>query len=290
MKTKGLFVLALAFFFVSLSAVFAKLAFNKSGSSVEFVFFQIVFATLTMAVYVLLVKRYDFKFERSDITDYLVLGLLASGVAQLLAMTGLSLSTVSNFSLLHALIPVMAIFFSILLLKEKFTAKYVAITLAMMAGAVIFITKLDPRSISYGGIGDLMILGKVVIVGFTNVYAKKAMSDKQPETVSLGRFLFALPVLFAAVVLFGNFDYSGSWELTILSGVAFGIGNMLFYRGIGLTDPSTASNFNLATPVFGMIFGALVFGEAYLPVQFAGVAMILAGGIAMAHYGFRGKK
>jgi drug/metabolite transporter (DMT)-like permease len=148
----------------------------------------------------------------------------------------------------------------------------------MIAGVAIFITKLDPSSLSYKGIGDLLIFGKVVVVGFTNVYAQKAVSDKRTDAVTFGRFLFALPFLLLMVLLFGKFDFTGNLLYTALSGISFGVGTMLFYEGIRLTDASTGSNFNLTTPIYGMILGALFLGETYVPVQFLGAATIIVGG------------
>ena len=258
------------------------MAFANSGASYEFVFLQMAFATVTMAIYALAIKHYKFKLESGDIKDYVVLGVLASGIGQLFAMTGLSFTTISNYSLIRALIPTVAIFFSVLLYKTKFSGKFLLITATMITGAVVFITKLDPKSLSAGGLGDLLVFGNVIILGFTNVYAKTAMSNKKPEIVSLGRFLFALPLLLAVVVLFGKLEMPGNIWLTVLSGVSFGIGNMLFYKGIGLTDSATASNFNLTGPIYGLIFGALFFAETYAPIQYLGAGIIIAGGVAMA--------
>ncbi|WP_129139089.1 DMT family transporter [Modicisalibacter coralii] len=130
-----------------------------------------------------------------------------------------------------------------------------------------------------------LLLLLVVVIFTGNILVGKALSSLPPLTISFGRVAIALLVMLPL----GWYQARRAWPafrrhwkpLTglALSGVAFF--NALIYLALGHTSPTNVAILESTIPVVTLLFSFLLFGERFRGVQWLGVALSLAGAVAV---------
>jgi drug/metabolite transporter (DMT)-like permease len=201
-----------------------------------------------------------------------IVGILASGVVQLLFIYGQQGTTALNAGFISTLAAPFTALLSVIIIGERLTLKRWGLILAAFTGIVVLTTGL--RIAEFNSADGLLILA-MALVALTNVLAKLAMRRLSGLFVNALRHLFG----FLAVFLFAVFS-NQLWDLQSVPGSAwpFFIASVLltfgflacFYWGIQLTSPTTATVIGLTIIVFTSSFAILFFKESLTLVQWCG--------------------
>ncbi|WP_416138051.1 DMT family transporter [Halomonas sp. HK25] len=125
----------------------------------------------------------------------------------------------------------------------------------------------------------------VVAIFSGNILVGKALAELPPFTVSLGRVAIALVIMLPL----GWSQARQGWPLfrrhwrpllgLALTGVAFF--NALIYASLSYTSATNVAILESLIPVVTLLLSVLFLGERFRPLQWAGVALSLAGAVAV---------
>lgn len=221
--------------------------------------------------------------EKSDYVRFAILSLFGVVFNQLFFISGLSLTTASNTSLLAVLIPVFALTVGSIAGFEKLNlATIIGIVLAA-AGVILLI---DPRKASFSSqttMGDILIIINCLSYGIYVATSKKAITRNGTFRSMMWVFIFASIIC----VPLGAFSLS-----TIdLSAVDTRIWLICLYIAIGATaapyllnawalskvNPSTVAVFVYLQPLIGFALAVMFLGEKIGASFIIAAALIFAG-------------
>jgi len=231
-------------------------------------------------------RRFWLKYK-NDYWRFAVLSLFGVVLNQLFFISGLSLTTASNTSLLAVMIPVFALTVGSIAGFEKLTRlKVIGITLA--AAGVIFL--IDPRKASFSSettIGDIFIVINCLAYGIYVAASKDAIIRNGIFRSMMWVFIFASLVCIPL----------GIWSLSSvdLAAVDASIWLIAVYIGIGATaapyllnawalskvTPSTVAVFVYLQPVIGFTL-AVIFLEEQITTAFVVAAALIFAGVFLA--------
>lgn len=224
--------------------------------------------------------------EKSDYWRLAALSLFGVVFNQLFFISGLSLTTASNTSLLAVLIPVFALTVGSIAGFEKLTtAKILGIILA--AAGVIFV--IDPRNASFSSqttLGDLCIVINCLAYGIYVATSKEVITRNGTFRSMMWVFIFAS----VALVPMGSYSLSG----IEIRGVGTHIWLLVVYIGVGATaapyllnawalskvNPSTVAVFVYLQPLIGFCLAVIFLGE-HLDLTFVAAAILIFAGVFM---------
>ena len=183
-------------------------------------------------------------------------------------------------AILNAASPFFAALFAALMLGERLTASRIVGMLLGVFGIAMMMNlgpiPLDGTTASAAA----AIIGATVLYGFISVYIKKYTAGAPNVGIATGALIFPAllamplglavlpPVMPAATVVIA---------LLVLALVCTSFANLLFFRLISDAGPTKAISVTFLIPVFGVTWGALLFGETLNPGAIAGGMIVLAG-------------
>jgi drug/metabolite transporter (DMT)-like permease len=234
-----------------------------------------------------IVQSYRGRFwlkEKGDYWRFAVLSLFGVTFNQTLFISGLSLTTASNTSLLAATIPIFTLAVSSFLGAERLRrAKVIGVMLAC-AGVLVLI---DPRKASFSSsstIGDLLIVANSLSYGIYVASSKSVITRNGAFRSITWVFIFAAIIC----VPLGAFSLR-SVDLASVSSV---IGLLVLYIGLGATaspyllnawalarvSPSTVAIFVYLQPLIGFLLAVAFLGEI-IDIKFAVAASLVFVGV-----------
>ncbi len=212
-------------------------------------------------------------------------GAGASALATLAFTASFSYASPSVAILLQKLQPIATFLLAAWVLHERLPRWFWALSAVALGGAylVSFPELLPSLSVYRGGsTGPLLALMAAALWGTATVVGRRLLAKLPPDLVTALRFAAALPVLFAVLAFQGNLGELGNLTtadllrfVAILIGPGFGA-LFLYYRGLVATPASLATVLELAWPLSAVVINWLVLGQALLPVQLVGGAVLVA--------------
>ena len=236
-----------------------------------------------VVVAVLVARRSWVRLTRRDVV--LLMPVAAAFVmGQISFYVGIAATTVTNTALLLATIPCcVALTNRLLRLEHLNPQNWAGIVLALVGSGILFGGDLD-LSVSSGHLkGNLWILlSNVGWVAYT-VMARPLMRRIPPLVQAAVCMLVGLPVvaLIAGPELIAN-EWSAvtwtGWAAVLFAGiVSFGLGQIIWIRGIQKLGGTRTSAYTNLMPVVGLIAAALFLHERMTVPQMIGGACILLG-------------
>lgn len=220
------------------------------------------------------------KFNKVSWKYLLSIGIIGGGLAFWLFFTGLKLTTAGRAAFLHKTLPIYAVVFAFIFLKEKITKKQVIAFAVMLFGLILIeSTKISPGV----RMGDLLILGATILWAVENTISKKAMLEKESNwVVTFSRMFFGSLVLFAIIFISGKTGLLFSLTSQQITYIAISAGFLFlyvltWYWGLKYINLSKASTILLISPVISLFLGSLWLGEQVFVLQAIGSGLILAG-------------
>lgn len=280
MSPKGLFYLIIASLTFGFTFITDKIGIDSGVDPGVFSFVRIFFALIfVFLVWLKFRKSRKLKLTKKYIPNLIVIGVIASGVAILIANISLQTTTATNVGVMQGLIAATTMIFAYFMLKERLPGLFYPVLILMVIGLILLtsdgFTELPKK-------GDFLVLTIVPIVAFVNSYAKKTMKNLHWLSVALGRFLFGSIFLVLAIPFFGIdkiSTISNGFIWVILSAILVGFRVIAFYKGIELEGPTLAATMLSIGPVITIIMESLVLGASFSLVMVLGFLMVIIGAI-----------
>ncbi len=222
-------------------------------------------------------KKYNFK----DWLSISSLGLLGTYIYYLFLYLGYSQATGMEVLVFQYTWPILIVFFSIIILKERLNYRKVTALVLGFAGVITVLTKgeFDNINVSNPKVIALVAAGASCFALFS-VLSKNIKKD--PFTVVAIYFFSACLASFSSMLYFSKFSLPSTDELfpVLLNGVLVnGFSYVFWLVALKSTEASYLAPFTFITPVLSAIYLVVFFDETFLLVYGIGLICIVAGGL-----------
>lgn len=196
--------------------------------------------------------------------------------ASTLQQIGLKYSTIGNTSFITTTYIVLVPFIAHLFFHREVNKRsYLAALLALIG---LYFLSTSGKGLSHVSPGDILIFIGSLFWAMHIILVDQGVSMMDPVQFSAGQFLTAGLLQLCCWLLIGHLDTSGlveNWLAVLYSGIiVIGAGFTLQAVGQRHTSESEASIILGLESVFGALFGALIFHEAFAPLQLFGAILI----------------
>lgn len=226
----------------------------------------------------------EWRTIRPHLGAFLVLSLLLAGGNTLVYFSILE-TTMINASLINAGVPVAAVFFSWLILRDTINRWQGLGIVSSFVGIVVVVTRADfgvLLGLDYGW-GDLYMLLAILCWALYMVLLKRAGVRLAALTLlfvtTTGGALWLAPAYAVELSSGKSLEWSAMTALSLGYVVLLStiVGWACWNSGILGIGPNRASVFMCLHPVFGSILGMIFFAEALRPYHAVGTALVLSG-------------
>ena len=268
-------MLSWGFNFVALKLLYEQM----TPPAVALVRFVLMFVLL--AAYCVLRKE-SLRYPPGDRNRILGLGFLAMGVYMVLFLEGMRDSEPAEGAILLATSPIFTALIAAAVGQERLNrGALVGAVLAFGGVGLVMSGAADQGSGKL--MGNILILGSSVVWAAATVYSRPLVERHSPFRVLTLSMPGALVVLvpYGLIASFqtpwAGFTATTWWMLAYIAVVAGVIGFIGFYEGVRQIGGPGAMLYQYFVPVVAAVSAWLVFGRTLTPVQYLGVAIVLAG-------------
>jgi drug/metabolite transporter (DMT)-like permease len=260
---------------------------DKIGPA-AFVFLRIVGAGLLFWFIKLYIKE---KVDTKDFPRLVLCGFLGVATNQLLFFHGLNLTSPIDASIIITAIPIVAVVFGSILLKEKITKnKLLGITIGG-AGAVVLIAYGNQSEGTSSLLGNLFIFINAIAFGLYLVLVKPLMKKYNSITIVSWVFLFGFICMFPfGITDITNTDFSAFTSQTYFA-VAFVIigptflANLFNIYALHYVSPSVNGSYIYLQPaisfimvsIYGYVLGYSEYAQDINPVKITSCFLVIIG-------------
>jgi len=273
-------------FFGSLPVI-AKVALKVLPAG-TLVGFRVAMTALVLALFQAFRGRFWLK-RKQDYWKLAILSFFGVVLNQLLFITGLSLTTASNTSLLAVTIPVFTLAVSSMIGEERLRPqKLVGLILAAI-GVILLI---DPRKASFSSqntIGDLMIVGNSLAYGIYVATSKETITRNGAFRSMMWVFIFASIICVPyGLIAMGPVDIAsvspGIWLIAVYIAIgATAAPYLLNAWALARVNPSIVAVYIYLQPLIGFMMAVVFLGEP-IGALFAAAAALIFVGVFLVTY------
>ena len=223
------------------------------------------------------------------------LGVIGNTFYQTAFMIGLSLTTATNSAMIVAILPVIVAVLGTVLGIERATPLMWLGVILGTAGVMLVVTAHGVRFDSSGLRGDLLVLLATLFWSFYTVGVLRAGRGVHPFQITAitaaagtpGLLLLGLPGLLredwsaVSAATWGGLAYAALLSLVFAY--------ILYNRAVQGIGSGRTAIYNCLTPLVAMLVAWMTLGEVPLPIQFAGVALVIGGVLVSVLSGSGGK-
>jgi drug/metabolite transporter (DMT)-like permease len=252
--------------------------------------FSAAFARFAMASVLLLGLTWQAEGRLPPIKKQHLLPIALLGMTGIFAynfffFTGMKLIAAGRASTIVATNPIFITLLSALLFKEKLRPLKVAGILLSVGGAIMVISRGDPRQVLRGGLGwgELFIFGCVLSWVIYSLVGKALMAELSPLTAVAYSSLAGAAALLVPAYLEGavqdfshysNLSWLGLAYLALFGTV---LGFRWYYEGIKRIGPARASIFINFVPISAVILAFLLLREPITVSLLSGAVLVSSG-------------
>lgn len=285
-RYKGILIILCADFLWAIGGSLAKYLFQLGLAPTDLVQARATYSLFILAPILLLFKRDILLIERRDIGYFMILGICGLAAVQFTYFFAISKIDVGVAITIQYTAPAIIVLYNLLFLKEPITLKiFCAIILALIGCyLVVGVHSVDLEELNKLGIG--VAFCSSFIFAFYTIFSKKGLAKYDAWTVFFYVILFASlfwNIAHPPLVLIGQ-GYSWSiWGWVIALAITSTlIPFALFFVGLKLLDPVTATITSTMEPIFAIILAYLVLGERLDGFQIIGGLLIIGSVILMS--------
>ncbi|MEN6669780.1 DMT family transporter [Psychrobacter sp. B38] len=283
MTNRDLIIFLTLSFMWSLSFIFYRVGVPEFGS-LAFASLRVILAGLTMLVFVLLKKK-----NREGIRDnwkmLTLVGLFSAAIPFVLFSLSARSVNAGVLAVLNASVPMMSGFIASTFFKDKLSKKQILGLVIGVIGVIILMSEnLFGEQAATSGSG-LLSMGYALLacVGYAvgaNI-TRNYLDDVSPVAITAGSLIIGSVIMLP--VAFYQFPYGKSislnaWVSVICIGVfSTAIALIFMNQLIKSIGPMRATSITLVIPIFAIILGYLLLGEALDTPAIIGSMVILFG-------------
>lgn len=283
MSKRDLIIFITLSFMWSLSFIFYRIGVPEFGS-MSFASLRVVFAGITMLAF-LAFDPSHLKAVRKHWKLLTIVGLVSTTIPFVLFSYAAQSVNAGVLAVLNAAVPMMSGFIASTFFNDKLSKKQ---TLGLVIG-VIGVIILMSETLFGGGVSELSsgllpmgyaLLGCVGYAIGANV-TKNYLQDTSPVAITVGAMLIASIVMLPVAIY--EFPYGQSlsvkaWVSVVCIGVfSTAIAFIFINELIKSIGPMRATSITLVIPIFAIIFGYILLGEALDTAAIIGSVVILFG-------------
>ena len=283
MSKRDLIIFITLSFMWSLSFIFYRIGVPEFGS-MSFASLRVVFAGITMLAF-LAFDPSHLKAVRKHWKLLTIVGLVSTTIPFVLFSYAAQSVNAGVLAVLNAAVPMMSGFIASTFFNDKLSKKQ---TLGLVIG-VIGVIILMSETLFGGGVSELSsgllpmgyaLLGCVGYAIGANV-TKNYLQDISPVAITVGAMLIASIVMLPVAIY--EFPYGQSlsvkaWVSVVCIGVfSTAIAFIFINELIKSIGPMRATSITLVIPIFAIIFGYILLGEALDTAAIIGSVVILFG-------------
>mgnify|MGYP000982318691 CR=1 FL=1 len=211
---------------------------------------------------------------------FLVTGIINSGIPFLCYSFAALYLPAAIEAILNAMSPMFSALFGAIWLGERFTWKK-GIGLFLGIGGVVLLGRSGEFESSFMTVLSILAcIFAAACYAVAGVYLKKRASDVKPLALA-GGSLFFVGVLFLPLIAAVPPPQPVTLQVALIM-VIFGllcsaVAYIIYFPLLSRVGPTNALTVTFLIPVFGMLWGAVILGEAVTVPMIAGAAVILSG-------------
>lgn len=222
--------------------------------------------------------------NQKHLPKILIITFLGPAASNLLTYTGLQRTEASTAAIIFALFPIVTIFLSIIITKDKVKKITIFGSLIALIGTMIIF--FDPRDISSSEIfGQFLLFCSNITIAMYTIFIKKYIKEYNYQTLIVLSFFMASLTSLPFVMLDTATDLSWvgkmNTKLTLFILYDSLIGGVLAYilyeSALKYLTSSFESIFGYIQPVVAIIASMIILGERPDPIFYTGAALILLG-------------
>lgn len=283
MSRRDLIIFISLSFMWSLSFIFYRVGVPEFGS-MSFASLRVIFAGITMLAFV----AFDPSLLKVMLKHWkllAVVGLVSTTIPFVLFSYAAQSVNAGVLAVLNAAVPMMSGFIASTFFNDKLSKKQ---TLGLVIG-VVGVVILMSESLFGGGVSELSsgllpmgyaLLGCVGYAVGANV-TKNYLQDISPVAITVGAMLIASMVMLPVAIYefpYGQDISLKAWISVVSIGVfSTAIAFIFINELIKSIGPMRATSITLVIPIFAIIFGYILLGEALDTAAIIGSAVILFG-------------
>ena len=284
MSRRDLIIFITLSFMWSISFVFYRIGVPEFGS-LAFASLRVIFAGLTMIIFLIVSPK-----DRAGIKErwkiLTIVGLFSAAIPFILFSFSAQTVNAGVLAVLNAAVPMMSGFIASTFFNEKLAKKQIVGLIIGVIGVVILMSEsLFSESGSQDLSSNLLPMGYALLgaVGYAvgaNI-TRNYLEDISPVAITAGSLIIASLVMLPIAVY--NFPYGASisvkaWVSVICIGVfSTAIALVFMNQLIKSIGPMRATSITLVIPIFAIILGYLLLGEALDIGAIIGSMVILVG-------------
>ena len=275
-KTGVLFVLISAVCYSSIP-ICALYAYEEGVSTLDFLFYRFLVATLIFFLY-LLVRRVKIKLNWTQVFWLFILGGVLNLLQSIFFVSAVKYISAGLTTLLFFTNPILVAVFSYFE-GEKISRGTIAAIFVSFGGLALVLGTSLGKVNTYG---IVLSLAAAVFYAAFIVLGNKVTKEVDPVVVSTFISLFTVITLLPLVFIYGGLGIPltlKGWAATAGCGIfSSNIALFTFFAGITVVGATTASILSNVEPVTVVILSALLFSQHLTGLQFLGGVLILLGG------------
>jgi drug/metabolite transporter (DMT)-like permease len=221
------------------------------------------------------------KIERGDWLRFIMIGLLAVPLNQLLFLYGLKFTTAGRSALYYGATPIFVFLMAILYLNEKVTPLKIIGIAASFAGVAVILRggRMDEGML----FGDFLVILAVIAWAAYTVFGKSLLRKYGSLTVTAYALIIGtLAYLPIGIIPAIRFDYSqvpdAAWlSLLYIAIMTSVVSYSIWYWALARMEASKLAIFQNLQPVFAAILSMLVVSETFGFDFYLGGALVIGG-------------
>lgn len=224
------------------------------------------------------------RLDRRTWLQLLAVSILGTGVSLAFVITGLSRTSSINGGFLIQLQGPAAAVTAMVVLGERIHSRQALGLVATLLGGVMVVMRTPHLALSAVGSGDVLVFIGAVMAGIAFIPAKLVMRSVPPMQLSFVRLLLAAAALLPVVLgMHGRLRWHPTTHtalLQILLAVTnFCLAYITLHMGLSRVRAWEAASVLQLEPVFTVVAGLVLLLILPTPLQFAGGAVMIAGGL-----------
>ena len=224
------------------------------------------------------------KVNKKKLSALIYIAVIGTLGADLIYFYALVNTPVLNAVLIGHLQPMFIILIAFIFIKNETLDKRNYLGIGLMILSAIFVstkTIENVFSLSFGTMGDILVLIATFFWATTALIMRKYLKDIPSGIITFYRFFIA-SIIFTLFLPFINIKYVTINQ--ILVGVIVGIGTICYYEGLKRLKAAKVSGIELAAPVFAALIGFFIFNDSITLFQIVGIICLFLGVFLITSY------
>ena len=196
-------------------------------------------------------------------------------LANTTAVMALGLMPLADATAITFVYPLLVVALSVPLLGERVSARSWLGVAAGFAGILVMVRP-GAGTVAWTG---LFPLATAFFFGLYQVLTRLVSREDRPVVTLAWTIAAGLAVTTALLPFRWNHVDGSDWLLLILSGILFGLGQLLLIRAFAMAPAAVLAPFSYVQIIAAVVFGAVVFGQLPDTWTLAGITLVVLAGV-----------